>query len=520
MTDEKPTDEELDAIYGAVILAPGAGDEAHFPGLRAVLEAGIAWERARREKRRGERPSHFQLVQQVTERSARQHELDATSDVAHGFDLGVAWADSGESDELAELRERLESADEERDEFFDECAGARGTLLRALLADDDRPLSELAGAAETELSLLRQEREQQDGELIRVRSQVEALNAEVRRLAIRHGRDRLRTAIRNLAARLDRDGGQRQEGETIEETAARLDAGIVRLRANSYAALEVEALTVLLKHETVLTEADLARYGEHRTDPNTGTAARLSDALGRLSQQSAPQAAQGGDNEERALVDCLDARAFHESIATDLEDYARIVETDRLEGADLVEGLREQARQLRKCDRLSRAHAQLATVTRERDEQARGVDHQERLANMFERERDDAMDKVASQAARIAELDGELATTTTVLGEAYAANEALKSERDTLTRELTEAKAYGEERNNECNRLQRYLNLAAEERDSARSALSEAREELRLLGAIEKRVRGVWAPDHALLIALDAHRAKASAKKGPGDANS
>lgn len=121
-----------------------------------------------------------------------------------------------------------------------------------------------------------------------------------------------------------------------------------------------------------------------------------------------------------------------------------------------------------------------------------------------------AAECIEQQAARIAELEGEIATTTTVLGEAYAANEELKAERDTLTKRIAELKKQltwqAECANAALESQERLARELAEERERSdqrqkarliaemtlcdrEKDLAEAREELRMHEAVIAGVR-------------------------------
>ncbi len=101
----EPTDSEIDSLYGSNLSTVDDDEnDGHFKGLRAVLNLGRAFERITRERKRGERPTHGELMVLVHARLAGAHELDGTSGYAIAFEAGVAFADSGDSDELAKLR--------------------------------------------------------------------------------------------------------------------------------------------------------------------------------------------------------------------------------------------------------------------------------------------------------------------------------------------------------------------------------------------------------------------------------
>jgi DNA repair exonuclease SbcCD ATPase subunit len=69
--------------------------------------------------------------------------------------------------------------------------------------------------------------------------------------------EKAQRAFRNLGARIDRDGGHRQAGESIEETAARLDAAVVGLHSDlERAQREAAAMQLVLAH----------LHGKHRAD--------------------------------------------------------------------------------------------------------------------------------------------------------------------------------------------------------------------------------------------------------------
>jgi hypothetical protein len=90
-----------------------------------IFREGRAFERAARERKRGEKPANPSRARSLG--VFISHEPAAT-DWQQGFDAALQWADSGDSDELAALRAELAERTSERDVLAKELAKARKEL--------------------------------------------------------------------------------------------------------------------------------------------------------------------------------------------------------------------------------------------------------------------------------------------------------------------------------------------------------------------------------------------------------